>query len=143
LDITKAIADTLDSVFSDIPIYTENIDFEEDDLKGPSFFVQRVSMNVIPHLFDMQKRLYRYNIVYFPKQEETREDVDAMAERLAIEIQQIHGIARMTERNFEITESDPPFLELHFSFALEVHVMQDDGGKFNDKLDYKGGLKDG
>jgi hypothetical protein len=143
MDITEAIAEKLDSVFSDIPIYTENIDFEEDDLKKASFFVQRVSMNVIPHLFDMQKRLYRYNIVYFPNQEDTRQDVDDMAERLAIEIQQINGIARMTERNFDITESNPPFLELHFSFALEVHVMLDKGVKFNDKLDYKGGLKDG
>lgn len=143
MDITTAIAEKLDSVFPKIPIYTENIDFEEADLNESAFFIQRISMNIAPRLFDMQKRVYRYHIVYFPNRKEKREELDEMAEKLAIEIQQINGVARMTERNFEITESDPPFLELHFSFALEVHVMLDKGAKFNDKLDYKGGLKDG
>lgn len=143
MDITTVIAEKLDSVFPKIPIYTENIDFEEADLNESAFFIQRISMNIAPRLFDMQKRVYRYHIVYFPNRKEKREELDEMAEKLAIEIQQINGVARMTERNFEITDSDSPFFELHFSFALEVHITTKMEGKFDAQLDYKGGLKNG
>ena len=58
-------------------------------------------------------------------------------------IQEIDNIARMSDRNIEILESAPPFLELHCSFSLEVHFMATEGSRFNNDLDYKGGLKDG
>lgn len=143
MSITKAIADKLNSIFPHIPIYIENIDYETDDLKEPSFFIQRVSMSIVPRLFEIQKRIYRYHIVYFPKSNSSREDLEDISEQLAWEIQEIDNIARMSDRNIEILESAAPFLELHFSFSLEVHFMATEGSRFNNDLDYKGGLKDG
>lgn len=142
MNITQRIADKLDSLFPDIPIHVENINYDKDgDLIEPSFFIQRVNMTISPQLFDVQKRIYRYHIVYFPPHEATREDLGTMAEQLAWEVQQIDNVARLFERDLEVLESDPPFLELHFSFALEVHVISTDGERFDNNLDIKGGLK--
>lgn len=140
MDITKLIADQLNSLFPDIDIYRENI---EGGFKEPSFFIQRVNLVIFPRLFEMQKRVYNYHIVYFPKLTETgtpsKEDIDTMAEMLAIDLQEIEGLAHLDEREMILGDDDT----LHYSFSLEVHVKPEESYKFNQNLDINTKIKEG
>ncbi len=139
MDITELIANQLNSLFPDIDIYRENI---EGEFKEPSFFIQRISLALSPRLFEIQKRNYSYHIVYFPKLTKTgtpsKEDMDAMAEKLAIDFQKIDGLIRLTDR--EITPSDDD--TLHFSFSVEIHVKPEQVDSFNQNLETNTGIKE-
>jgi hypothetical protein len=133
--ITRKIADTLAAAFPEITIYTENI---TGGFVEPSFFVKQVKMILTPRLFDYQKQIYRYNITYFPKLVDSKEDMENMANELSEKIRMIDGVARLFDRDIEPLDN-----ELHFSFALEVHVKPEEKEKIYQDLEVDGGLKHG
>lgn len=134
MNITRNISDELQAVFPDLEIYTENM---EAKFKQQSCFIQQVQMTISPRLFDYQKRIYRYNISYFPSLEDTNADIEEMAEKLAGSIQAIEAVAWLFDREMQVVDD-----VLHFSFALEVHLKPEEKETFYQDLQVKGGLID-
>lgn len=117
-DMTSLIVQQLDAAHKDIPVYRE-------DMKGgfsePSFFVQRISLNVDPRPFEQQDRLYRYQIVYFPNPNRPKESLDLMAEWFAENFQVLESVGSLTSRELQVLDE-----ELHFTFVLKVIARADE-----------------
>lgn len=134
-DITSLIVQKLDAAHEEIPVYREEM---KGGFSEPSFFVQRISMNVDSRPFNQQDRLYRYHIIYFPDPVRPKENMDNMAEWLAENMQVLETVGSLISREIQPLEN-----ELHFVFAIKFNARAEETANYMGELEIEGGLKRG
>lgn len=85
----------------DVPGVTINRENQTGGFKQPSFFIESINTGVKPELFSRQKRTYSYQIVYFPKLDKPKADIEAMQEKLLDNFTVLDGFAYLRNRSFE------------------------------------------
>lgn len=134
-EITEKIANELNRLVPNIPIYREN---QRGGFKEPAFFVEKISTAITPNFFGIQVRDNHYQLVYFPDPDKPNENMDAMEEVLADNFVQLSEFAAIHDRNFD--RSDGTLL---MTFLVSVRAVPVDNVAKQQTLDYQGGLKNG
>lgn len=122
MNIIQRIGDQLTSIVPRVPIYREN---QKGGFKEPSFFVSAINTGVKPELFARQKRTHSYQVVYFPKLDKPKADIESMQETLLDNFTVLDGFAHLRNRNFDEVDST---LVVTFDVVLWAAPV-DDGTK--------------
>lgn len=136
MNIIERIGTELSQLFPSVPIYREN---QKGGFEEPSFFVNKINSNVNPELFDIQKRRYSYQIVYFPKLDEPKADMEMIEEILMDNFLVLSDFAVVRNRNFE--QSGDNTLQITFDIQIRAHKI--DSTIKQQKIKYKGEINDG
>ncbi|APX72713.1 hypothetical protein M5C72_06280 [Companilactobacillus allii] len=129
------IGKELAKLFPNIPIYREN---QKGGFQEPSFFIEKVITVVEPELFDIQMRNYNYQLVYFPKLDEPKDDMEMMEEILLDSFNLLTDYAVIRNRNFK--QSDDNTLLLTFNVQVRAHKIDNTTKQQNMK--FKGKISD-
>ncbi|WP_334328440.1 phage tail terminator family protein [Companilactobacillus sp. HBUAS59699] len=135
VSIIDLIGNELSKLFPNIPIYREN---QKGGFKEPSFFVEKIITNVNPELFDIQSRSYSYQLVYFPKLDEPKTDIEIVEEILLDNFTQLTDYAVIRNRDFK--QSDDNTLLLTFNIQIRAHKIDVSAKQQNMK--FKGKITD-
>ena len=117
--ITKGITRALSKVFTDMDIYTE---YMEQEFEEPCFYISSVHSTESPLIGNRYKRDYSFDIMYFPETMYGNEEMNNMAEQLAIilEFIEIDGSqVRGTKINSNVTDGI-----LHFFISYNMHIYK-------------------
>lgn len=133
MDILERIAEELAEIFPDITIYSEN---QSSGFDVPSFYINKISTKVTPHLFENQNRTYSYQIVYFGT---SNADIDRVEDLLLNNFTQLKEFCNVVNRDFDADHNE---LTLSFTFDLVLNAY-----KVNDDVtmkanDVNGGIKE-
>lgn len=135
ISIIDLIGNELSNLFPDIPIYREN---QKGGFKEPSFFVEKIITSVNPELFDIQSRNYSYQLVYFPKLDEPKADIEIVEEILLDNFTRLTDYAVIRNRDFK--QSDDNTLLLTFSIKIRAHKV--DVSTKQQNIKFKGKITD-
>lgn len=136
MNIIERIGNELFQLFPSIPIYREN---QKGGFEEPSFFVNKINSNISPELFDVQNRKYSYQIIYFPKLDEPKSDMEMIEEILMNNFLALTDFAVIRNRQFE--QSGDNTLQLTFDVQIRAHKIDTTIKQQNMK--YKGRIADG
>lgn len=118
MDIVNRIADQLNSLFPNMPIYREQ---QSGGFKEPSFFIHRITSTVKPELFQRQNRSYHYQLVYFPQTDHPEADMEQMEENLLDRFLSLDEFATIRNREFEEVDG-----ALTMTFMVNLRAYPED-----------------
>ena len=136
VSIIDLIGNELAKIFPNIPIYREN---QKGGFEEPSFFVEKIVTGVKPELFNIQMRNYSYQLVYFPKLDDSKDDIENVEEILLDNFTQLTDYAVIRDRNFK--QSDDNTLLL--TFGIQVRAYRIDETDKQRNMKFKGKIADG
>lgn len=118
IDLTNRIAEQVNAIFPDYTIYTEN---QPSGFDVPSFYINRTLTDSVPQLFDVQRRLYGYQIVFFASEENTNEQLEEVSEKLLDNFTNLKEYANISNR--ELTQ-DINERTVNFTFDVFIRVWK-------------------
>jgi len=134
--IVELIGNELVGLFPNVQINREN---REGGFEEPSFFVQKVDTGVKPELFNIQNRKYTYQVVYFPKIDRPKEDMESVEEFLLDNFTELKDYATLHNRDFK--QSDDNTLQMTFEVWIRAHEV--DNTPKQENVKFKGGIANG
>ncbi len=115
LDMTKLVGATLKKLFPDIAIYREQT---EHGFVEPSFFVHLVDVDMRKELNHFYWYDYGFQVIYFPKDENSNEELDHVRLQLLNDFE-IIGNNEARAKKLSI-EKDDGVLKIMFNVSIEV-----------------------
>lgn len=119
MNIIDRIGEVLQALFPDITVYREDV---ESGFIEPSFFVSSIGTRVKPELFTRQKRTYSYQLVYFPKTDMPKADMERMQDLLLGNFLVLPLFATIRNREFQVVDGA---LTLTFDVVIRAYLDAD------------------
>lgn len=129
INLTKKIAEQVNAIFPDYTIYTEN---QPSGFEIPSFYINRTLTDSLPQLFDVQRRLYGYQVVFFASEENTNKQLEDVSEKLLDNFIDLKEYANI--RNREITQ-DINERTVNFTFDVFIRAWKKEKDPNQERID--------